>query len=257
MKVLVKLSLWLYNLYALLVFIALMLLVFPFVILASFLGNIRGGNMIYRLCMFWADTWFLLVGIRHRNIYESPVSLQKSYLYVSNHISFLDAAIIVKSYRRPVRPLGRKETTKIPVFGYIYKKAIITVDRGDTRDRANSVRILKSVLKKGISILIFPEGTFNETHQPLKSFYDGAFRIAIETQTPIRPVLFLDTFKRMHYRSVLSLTPGRSRSVFLDEIPVEGLTLSDVAALKQRTFELMEQKLRQYKAEWIRENLEA
>ncbi len=253
MKILRKLLLLLYNLYAVLLFIGLMLVVFPFVILASFFGNIRGGNLIYRICMVWADLWFPLVGIFHRNIYESPHDRTKSYLFVTNHISFLDAAVIVKTYRRPVRPLGRKETAKIPVFGYIYRKAIVTVDRGDTRDRAKSVRLLKSIIKKGISILIFPEGTFNETQEPLKSFYDGAFRIAVETQTPIKPVLFLDTYHRMHYSSIFSLTPGKSRSVFLEEIPVTGLTMADVPALKEKTRNLMAHKLREYNAAWIRE----
>lgn len=251
MKIVRNFLLLLYNIYALLLFIALMLVVFPFVIAASFFGNIRGGNLIYRICMVWADTWFVLVGIFHKNIYESPHDPKRSYLFVTNHISFLDAAVIVKTYRRPVRPLGRKETAKIPVFGYIYRKAIVTVDRGDTRDRAKSVRILKSVIKKGISILIFPEGTFNETNQPLKEFFDGAFRIAVETQTPVKPVLFLDTYSRLHYKSIFSLTPGRSRSVFLEEIPVAGLTLADVPALKERTWKLMEQKLREYGAEWV------
>jgi 1-acyl-sn-glycerol-3-phosphate acyltransferase len=42
---------------------------------------------------------------------------------------------------------------------------------------------------------MFPEGTFNETNAPLKDFYDGAFRIAIETKTAVKPVLFLDAYE--------------------------------------------------------------
>ena len=114
------------------------------------------------------------------------------------------------------------------------------------------MRILKSVIRKGISIFIFPEGTFNETGKPLKELYDGAFRIAIETQTPIKPILFLDTFRRMHHSSVFSLNPGRCRSVFLKEIPVEGLTGKDVEMLKQKVQQLMEQKLKEYKVGWIK-----
>ena len=51
--------------------------------------------------------------------------------------------------------------------------------------------------------MVFPEGTFNMTTQPLKEFYDGAFRVAIETQTPVKPVLFLDAYSRMHYESIV------------------------------------------------------
>src|SRR6185503_2570225 len=81
--------------------------------------------------------------------------------------------------------------------GFIYKYAVVRVDRGDAVDRAKSVRNMKSVLKKGISIIVFPEGTFNMTPNPLKDFYDGAFRVAIETQMPIKPILFLDAYDLM------------------------------------------------------------
>ena len=102
-----------------------------------------------------------------------------------------------------------------------------------------------------ISIFLFPEGTFNLTAEPLRDFFDGAFRIAIESQIPIKPVLFLDGYDRMHYKSLFSLNPGRSRSVFLDEIAVEGLTLNDVETLKQKVFDIMGKKLRHYKAGWL------
>lgn len=100
--------------------------------------------------------------------------------------------------------------------------------------------------------MVFPEGTFNMTGQPLKEFYDGAFRIAIETQTPVKPVLFLDTYDRMHYGRLLSITPGRSRIVYLDEISVAGMTVKEVTQLREKTFRIMEEKLRAYQASWIR-----
>lgn len=229
-----------------------MLLVIPPVVIASFFGRVRGGNFIYRVCTLWADVWFLLIGIRHSNFYESPHDKNKQYIFVANHISYFDATIIVKTLRQKVRVLGKVEVSKIPLFGFIYRNTVVTVDRSSAAHRANSVRILKSVIRKGISIFIFPEGTFNETNEPLKELYDGAFRIAIETQTPIKPLLFLDAWHRMHYRSVFSLNPGRSRTVFLKEIPVAGLTGKDVEVLKQHVREVMEQKLREYKAGWIK-----
>src|SRR5690606_10156480 len=132
------------------------------------------------------------------------------YIFVSNHISYLDSAVLVKAYRQPLRPLGKVEMSKIPVFGFIYRNAIVTVDRSNPDNRAASLRVLRSILSRGISVLVFPEGTFNDTRRPLKDFYDGAFRLAIETQTPVKPVLFLDTYRRMPYTGVLTLTPGRS-----------------------------------------------
>ncbi len=242
---------WLYCVYAYVVFILIMISVLPAVIAGSSFGKVAGGNFIYGLCNLWGELWFFFIGIRHRNLYEVPHDKKQQYIFVANHISYLDAPIIVTTITQPVRVLGKEEMSKIPVFGYIYRNTVVTVDRSSAEARARSVRTLKAVIKKGISIFIFPEGTFNETHQPVKDFYDGAFRIAIETQTPIKPVLFLDAYSRMHYRSVFSINPGRSRSVFLAPIPVEGLTSKDLPALKQKVFDIMEQKLREYKAGWI------
>lgn len=244
---------WLYCVYAYLLFIVLMLLIFPFVLGATLFGSIRGGNAVYRICTFWADVWFPLVFIWHKNSYEYGVKKDQAYIFVANHISYLDAALLPKIVRQPVRALGKVETAKVPIFGVIYKNAIVTVDRSSAANRANSVRLLKATLAKGISIFFFPEGTFNTTHQPLKEFYDGAFRIAIETGTPIKPVLFLDSYDRLHYDSPFSLTPGKSRAVYLEDIPVEGLTLSELPRLKAKVHRIMWEKLVEYKASWIKE----
>jgi 1-acyl-sn-glycerol-3-phosphate acyltransferase len=252
MQYLLKPFQWLYCIYALVVFIGIMLLFFPFMLIASLFGRITGGNMIYRLCMLWGDIWFPLIFIFHRNYYEQPLDKKKQYIFVINHISYLDATIIVKAIRQPVRALGKTEMAKVPLFGFIYKYAAVRVDRGNAENRAKSVRNMRSVLKKGISIIVFPEGTFNMTTNPLKDFYDGAFRLAIETQMPVKPIVFLNTYDRMNHKSIFSLNPGKSRAIFLEEVPVEGLTQKDVPMLKQKIYDLMDRKLREYKATWIK-----
>ena len=206
--------------------------------------------MVYRLCIVWADLWFPLIVIWHKRIFEVPHDKTKQYIFVTNHISYLDAAIIPKAYRQPVRPLGKVEMSKVPVFGFIYRNAIVTVDRSSPENRASSVRVLKSIISKGISVLVFPEGTFNMGTTPLKDFYDGAFRVAIETQTPVKPVLFLDAYTRMPYESLFLMTPGKSRIVYLDEIPVNGYTLENVKELKDKVYAVMEKKLVEYNAAW-------
>jgi 1-acyl-sn-glycerol-3-phosphate acyltransferase len=230
-----------------------MFIIIPPVVIASFFGRIKGGNYIYRICNFWGDIWFFFIGIWHRNYYETPHDKNKQYIFVANHISYIDPPILVKTIRQNLRVLGKSEMAKIPLFGFIYRHAVVIVDRSSPDARAKSVQVLKSVLKKGISIFIFPEGTFNLTHRPLKDFYDGAFRVAIEMQTPIKPILFLDAYDRMHYKSVFMIRPGKSRAVFLEEIPVEGLTIGDLNFLKQKVFAIMEQKLIELKASWIEE----
>ena len=240
-----------FTFYALIIFIALMLVVFPLALLAMFRGRVKGGNMIYRLCMIWCDLWFALTFINVKKIYEGSNQNDKPYIYVANHISYLDTPLIVKAIRHPLRPLGKVEISKVPVFGYIYKNAIVTVDRSSPENRARSLSLLKAYLKKKISILVFPEGTFNETHRPLKDFFSGAFKIAIETKTPIKPVLFLDTFDRMPYTSLFSLNPGKCRVVYLPEVEVNDYNIEDVELLKQTVYQMMEKKLLEYKVSWI------
>jgi 1-acyl-sn-glycerol-3-phosphate acyltransferase len=130
----------------------------------------------------------------------------------------------------------------------------VTVDRGDAKHRSKSIRNLKSIIQKGISILIFPEGTFNDTGMPMKECYDGAFRLAIETQTPIKPVIFPDTFARMQGEKNATLNPGICRVIWLEEIPVASMELTDVPRLKQQTLDAMSSALRQHNASWIRDD---
>jgi 1-acyl-sn-glycerol-3-phosphate acyltransferase len=225
-----------------------MFAVVPFVVVASLFGRMKGGNFIYKVCRIWGYLWYFLIGVRHKNIYEVPQNFSAQYIFVANHISYMDIPPIVMAITQPVRVLAKYELSKVPVFGFIYKSATVLVDRSNAERRSQSITEMRNFLSKHVSIFIFPEGTFNETGAPLKDFYDGAFRIAIETETPIKPVLFPDTVKRLHYSSIFSLTPGLSRVIFMDEVSVEGLTMEDMPSLKQKVHKIMEDGLRKYTA---------
>ncbi len=248
MKLLFRTLQYIYCAYALLCFVLLMFIVLPFVIFSLLFGKVTGGNMIYQLCRLWGNIWYVLIGVRHREIYEHPHDRSRQYIFVANHISYMDIPPIVLIAHQPVRILGKYEMVKLPVFGWIYRAAVILVDRRNSDTRSRSVRALKSALKHHISIFIFPEGTFNETKKPLKEFFDGAFRIAIETQTPIKPILLVDTIDRLHYRGLFELTPGINRVVYLEEVPVTGLNLNDIHSLKNRVYHIMEEGLKRYRS---------
>lgn len=247
MNPVLKLLQWLYCAYAFLLFVVIMLLVFPFVLFSLLFGKLTGGNLIYKICMLWARIWYFFIGVTHQEIYEYPHDPTKQYIFVANHISYMDIPPLVLIAHQPIRILGKYEMVKIPVFGWIYRAAVVLVNRKNAETRSRSVRALKSALKHGISIFIFPEGTFNEGPKPLKEFFDGAFRIAIETETPIKPVLLVDTLDRLHFNSIFSLTPGKSRVVFMDEIPVTGLTTNDIPLLKEKVYRIMDAGLRRYR----------
>jgi len=194
-----------------------------------------------------------ILGLHHITLPGPEPDPRKQYVFVANHISYLDIPLILRVIRRhSFRVLGKAEMRKVPIFGYIYSRAVVMVDRSTPDQRSKSARELIGVLRQGISVFIFSEGTFNETRDPLKGFYDGAFRIAIETQTSVKPILFLDTYDRMHYSSVFSLNPGKLRTVFLPEVSVEGLTIEDLPDLREKVFRMMEEGLKKYNVSWIR-----
>jgi len=255
MEMIKRVARFCFSIYGFAVFLLLMFALLPLFIFAFLQKPVKAGNIIYKISRFWADAFFFLTAIKYSNIYEEAHDRRKEYIFVSNHISYLDIPMMMKVVRgQHVRILGKAEMNKIPIFGSIYKRGAVTVNRENVEARAKSIKSLIKFIRKKISIFICPEGTFNKTHRPLKSFYDGAFKIAIETQEPIRPILFLDTYDRLNYNSVFSLNPGKCRSVYLPLTSTEGLTLKDAPFLKQKIYSEMEAALIKYKASWIEEN---
>jgi len=226
----------------------------PLFIWAFLQKTVTAGNLIYKFSRFWAEAFFFMIGIKYSQIDEESHDREQEYIFVSNHISYLDIPMMMRVVKgQNMRILGKAEMNKIPVFGSIYKRGAVSVDRSSPEARSKSLQELIAFVQKKISVFICPEGTFNITHFPLKDFYDGAFRIAIETQKPILPILFLDTYERLNYKSIFSLNPGKCRSVYLSATNTEGLTLEDLPFLKEKIFKQMEEALIRYHASWIKE----
>ena len=132
------------------------------------------------------------------------------------------------------RPLAKKELLKIPIFGWIARSATIIVDRSSSQSRKKSLDILKQILLDGISVLIFVEGTQNRTSEPLQPFHDGAFRIAVDTQQPLLPIVVQGAGKLMP-PGTIRLSPGLIKIFVGDEIATDGLAADDIPALKEKT----------------------
>ena len=243
MKGMIRILQTIYTVYAVVMFLLLMLFVIPFALIAALLDNRTGGILIYGACKIWAIIWYILLGFNYKEIYQGTHDKKKSYIFVANHSSYLDIPQLMRSMHQPVRVLGKAELSKVPLFGIIYRAAVVSVNRSSVQSKVASMLRLRKVLQEGISIFIFPEGGFNETAQPLARFYDGAFKMAIETGTPIKPILFLDTADRIPPQSLFTMRPGQCRTLYLPEIAVAGYDLKQVAALKEKVFTEMEKAL--------------
>ena len=239
---------FLYCIYALLVFATLTIVsVITMLFLIPFSKN-KLSKRVYKICRYWSKAFLILIGVRHIEIFEDQHDFKKPHIFVANHNSYMDIPPIVQLKHQPIKPLGKFESSKIPIFGWIYRAAVIMVDRSSPDKRAKSLRNLKVALHKKVSIFIFPEGTFSMSEeQPLKNFYNGAFKLAIEMQVPIQPILLVDAVDRMHFSSVFTLTPGKNRVVYLPTVPVDDYSMEDVELLKDKVYQMMDEGLRRYR----------
>lgn len=221
----------LYIIWVGLVFTVFMIIFLPGLTLPFFFGL---GRIGYFFLYIWSWIFSKLTFIRYEFYGREKIDRKKAYIYVSNHTSFLDLPGIRMIIPGQFRPLAKKELLKIPIFGWIARSATIIVDRSSSQSRRKSMDILKQILLDGLSILIFVEGTQNRTKEPLQPFHDGAFRIAVDTQQPLLPLVVKGAGKLMP-PGTIRLRPGIIRIYVGDEIPTAGLVAEDIPALKERT----------------------
>jgi 1-acyl-sn-glycerol-3-phosphate acyltransferase len=230
-----------YKVWVFLVFTVFMIIFLPGLVLPFFFGQ-KAGWLGYAFLWIWSWVFSMLTFIRYEYIGKENFKKGKSYIYVSNHTSFLDLPGLRMLLPGQFRPLAKKELKKIPIFGWIAQAATIIVDRSSPESRKKSIDKLKAALRSGISILIFAEGTQNRSKEVLQPFHDGAFRIAVDTQQPILPMVVIGAGKLMP-PGTIQVKPGKIRIYVGEEIPTEGLTVKEVPALKQRTFDAMQQMI--------------
>jgi 1-acyl-sn-glycerol-3-phosphate acyltransferase len=180
----------------------------------------------------------MLTFIRYEFHGREKLKKGKSYIYVSNHTSFLDLPGLRLLIPGEFRPIAKKELLKLPLFGLVVRGATVVVDRSNAQSRKNSIEKIREILSHGIPALIFAEGTQNRTKEILQPFKDGAFRIAIETQLPIVPLMVIGAGKLMP-PGTAQLRPGKIKIIVGEELDVTGLTLNEVTSIKQRVFNEM------------------
>ena len=115
-----------------------------------------------------------------------------TYVIISNHQSILDI-LLLNSLRYRYKWISKIENTKVPFVGWYLKMAdYITVDRGNSESKDKMMTEALAVLKKGISLMIFPEGTRSPDSR-IGFFKRGAFQLALTAGVPILPVLIEGT----------------------------------------------------------------
>ncbi|HEV8514903.1 MAG TPA: 1-acyl-sn-glycerol-3-phosphate acyltransferase [Cyclobacteriaceae bacterium] len=229
----------LYIFWVFLVFTVFMLIFLPGLTLPFLFGN-RFSWIGYSFLWIWSWIFSMLTFIRYEFHGRENFRKGQSYIFVSNHTSFLDLPGLRLLIPGEFRPLAKKELLKIPVFGLIARGATVIVDRSSGESRKKSLDKLKATLAEGISILLFAEGTQNRSKEVLQPFKDGAFRLAIDTQMPLLPMVVIGAGPLMP-PGTINLRPGLIKIVVGPEISTTGMT--ETIALKNHTFEVMKEMI--------------
>jgi 1-acyl-sn-glycerol-3-phosphate acyltransferase len=157
-----------------------------------------------------------------------------TYIFMANHLSFLDGPVLAAVIDRPVRIILKKSLFRIPILGAVMRFVeFVPVDRKRARGGQKSVRrAIRLVRELGYSFLVFPEGT-RSRNGAIQPFRRGGFFLALESGAPIVPVTVRGTFELMP-RGQWYARPGKVRFIFHVPVPVEGYTRKTLAGLVDR-----------------------
>lgn len=189
----------------------------------------------FKIAIAWGKTILFVMGFKPVVETEEEILPDKSYLFIANHASLIDVMLMLSVMKNPAVFVGKKELLKLPLFGYVFRKTSIWVDRSSEESRKRVYMLAQKRLNKGLSIAIFPEGLVPEESVTLAPFKNGAFRLAIEHQIPIVPMTFYDVKKRFSW-TFFSGWPGKLRVKIHKFIQTEGLTLDDMETIKQQAY---------------------
>ncbi len=175
-----------------------------------------------------------------------PADPRRPYVVVSNHESFADI-LLISHLPWEMKLLSKVELFRIPVLGWLMQLAgDIPVKRGEGRSAVEAMQRCREVLKRRVSVMIFPEGTRSMTSEMLP-FKDGAFRLAIDAKVPILPLALSGTstaLRKKDWRFGRSIAEVR----VLEPVETAGLTTKDVPALRERVRAVIDAARRELQA---------
>jgi 1-acyl-sn-glycerol-3-phosphate acyltransferase len=225
-----------WALWAILLFAGTLLIAFIFYAACFFLNDPAKARWHRHVSRGWMFVYLHLIGCPLRVKGKENFIDGTNYIVVCNHNSLMDVPVTTPFMPRANKTIAKKSFSKIPVFGWVYTFGSVLVDRNSDASRRKSIEDMKTVLRIGLDMVIYPEGTRNRTGKPLKKFYDGAFRLATDTGKAILPTILLHTRKVLPAHKFFYLLPHKLEIHFLPAVESAGISSEE---LKERVFKTM------------------
>ncbi|CAM4071231.1 lysophospholipid acyltransferase family protein [Gillisia hiemivivida] len=220
----------------------------PIIVMLPFLLVFSSSEKFYSQYFYctriWAKSILYGMGFIPKKLNAANLTKGNSYMFVANHTSIIDIMMMLAVIDHPFIFVGKKELTKIPLFGFFYKRTCIVVDRGNQQSKLRVFKECQRRLNQGNSICIFPEGGVPEDKdRELVAFKDGAFRLAIDHQIPIVPITFHDNKRRFSY-TFFSGSPGIMRAKVHEIVPTVNRRQEEKRELKKEVYDVILNELR-------------
>jgi len=224
--------------WVILIFVATMLVVLiPFLLFSYFRAEPQKTKIWVSLSRVWMSVFLPLAGCPLRVRGREKFAAGQSYVVICNHNALVDVPVSYPFIPGGNKTIAKIEMARVPIFGLFYRTGSVLVDRKSETSRRESFVKMKDVLDLGLHMCIYPEGTRNKTAEPLKSFHDGAFRLALTTGHAIMPAIIFNTRKVMPPDQGFFFRPCPLYMHFLD--PVAPRPGESVESLKNRVFDIM------------------
>ena len=223
----------------------------PLIILATILfGSVNlivsifdaGGRRQIAIARVWAKVLLRIAGVHTQIEGLDNIDPRRSYVFVANHLSFMDTPVVLASIPVQFRFLAKKGLFRIPFLGYHLQRAgHIPVPQSDPRAALKTMAEAGRIIReRGISVLVFPEG--GRSLEGLQEFKEGAAYIAIEAGVPAVPVALEGTLEVLPMGS-MNVRPGRVVLRIGAPIPTAELTRKDRAGLTRQLHERVSELL--------------
>lgn len=233
----------LWKLYSGLVLIVTLILFYPL-----YLYFLSGGKRLksgFSLIRFHSAVILFLIGVWPHIKYEDGLP-EGPFIICPNHTSYLDILLLYRAFKHYFIFIGKRELETDRIFGIFFRRMNILVKRDSAMDGMRALNRAAEEMKKGTSVVIFPEGTIPEHAPDLMPFKSGPFRLAIREQVPIVPVTFLNVFKLLQIGAFLRRRgkPGLARVVVNKAVSTSGLGDGDLISLRDRVYDKIDQTIK-------------
>ncbi|MBX3164104.1 MAG: 1-acyl-sn-glycerol-3-phosphate acyltransferase [Bacteroidetes bacterium] len=228
--------------------------VIPFIILFPLFYvalRTKQFSFVYKLKRVWSHIICLGSFLYPVILYKTKkYKLPKPCVVVSNHTSYLDIVFSPFYIDHTAVYMGKAELLKIPLFKYFFVYLDIPVNRKSITAAHKAFEETGKKIDEGISVVIYPEGTIGDRGK-LRAFKNGAFKLAIEKQVPIVPVV---NFNNWHYLENGGFFKSNGKAgipkiLVGNPINTVGMTEKNTDELKEKVYNFIAEELDKYNGE--------